>query len=139
MAKVKPHTVKPKEKYQAINSLFEVVSSLKTKQEIINFFLGLFTPSEALMVARRIQIAQMLLEDKSYEEIRKKLKVGTATVQRTYQWLHGGDDKYNNWLQNKIQKIGKSDKSNQINNTIEYDSLLDKYPYHRFIKNIFGK
>ncbi|NTW45250.1 MAG: hypothetical protein HGB14_12685 [Anaerolineaceae bacterium] len=57
-----------------MDSFFEVVSKLKTKQEIVDFFLGLLTQSESLMMARRIQIARMLLQEKSYEEIKSKLK-----------------------------------------------------------------
>jgi len=133
MTKVKPHTISSKEKIETVNGLFEVVSRLKTKKEIVDFFLGLFTQSEALMIARRIQIAKLLLEDKSYEDIQKTLKVGSSTIQRTYQWLYGGDKKYNDWLQGKVQgaEVNKKYKN------ITYDSLLDKYPHHRFIKNLF--
>ena len=112
---------------------------MKTKKEIVNFFLGLFSPSESLMLARRIQIAKLLLEGENYENIRKNLGVGNSTIQKTDLWLHGGDEKNILWLsttirgaENKTQKRGK--------NKSEYDpaSLLNKYPYHRFINRIFN-
>lgn len=134
MSKVRPHTIDPKEKFQAVDSLFDVISKLKTKQEIVDFFLGLFTQSESLMMARRIQIARMLLDDKSYEEIQKKLKVGTQTIHATYIWLHDGDEKYTTWLKNRVTKIEDKKKTKK---GLTYESLLDKYPYHRFIKNLF--
>ena len=135
MSKVRPHTVNPKEKFQAVDSLFDVISKLKTKQEIVDFFLGLFTSSESLMMARRIQIARMLLEDKSYEEIQKKLKVGSHTVHSADKWLHKGDEKYTQWLKSRVaEPAGK----NEIGGELTYKGLLDKYPQHRFIKNLFN-
>ena len=134
MGKVRPHTIDPKEKFQAVDSLFDVISKLKTKQEIVDFFLGLFTQSESLMMARRIQIARMLLDNKGYDEIQKSLKVGSQTVHATYIWLHSGDEKYTAWLKTRVSE----DKNkNKIKTGSTYESLLDKYPYHRFIKNLF--
>jgi len=135
MAKVKPHNVDPKEKFQAIDSLFDVISKLKTKQEIVDFFLGLFTQSESLMMARRIQIARMLLDDKSYDKIKKKLRVSSQTIHATDKWLHRGDEKYTAWLKNRVSEIENKRKSK---NNLTYEGLLDKYNHHRFIKNLFN-
>ncbi len=134
MSKVKPHTIDPGEKFQAIDSLFEVISKLKTKQEIVDFFLGLFTSSESLMMARRIQIARMLLDEKSYEEIMRKLRVSSQTINATDKWLHKGDEKYTTWLKSRVSAIEKKE---NLKKDPTYESLLDKYPYHRFIKNLF--
>ncbi len=134
MSKVKPHMIDPNEKFQAIDSLFEVISKLKTKQEIVDFFLGLFTASESLMMARRIQIARMLLNEKSYDEIMKKLRVSSQTINATDKWLHKGDEKYTAWLKSRVSIV--EDKKN-LKKHLTYESLLDKYPYHRFIKNLF--
>jgi TrpR-related protein YerC/YecD len=134
MSKVKPHLIDPKEKYKAIDSLFDVISKLKTKQEIVDFFLGLFTASESLMMARRIQIARMLLDEKSYDYIKKKLRVSSQTIHKTDQWLHKGDEKYTTWLKNRVADSNKEE-TKKYNPT--YNSLLDKYPYHSFIKNLF--
>ncbi|KKP70464.1 MAG: TrpR family protein YerC/YecD [Candidatus Moranbacteria bacterium GW2011_GWE2_35_2-] len=134
MSKVKPHTIDPKEKFQAIDSLFDVILKLKTKQEIVDFFLGLFTSSESLMMARRIQIARMLLDNKSYDEIKNKLKVASQTIHATDKWLHKGDEKYTTWLKTRVSEI---ENKNKRKNNLTYESLLDKYSHHRFIKNLF--
>lgn len=137
MAKIKPHQIEPKQEYVAIDNLFEVISALKTKKEIVNFFLGLFSPSESLMLARRIQIAKLLLDGKKYEDIRKILGVGNSTIQKTDLWLHGGDEKNSSWLSTTIMSVEKRKVKNKGSN---YDpaSLLNKYPYHRFINKIFN-
>ena len=132
---MKPYEIDPKEKFEAIDSLFEVVLKLRTKQEIVDFFMGLFSSSESLMMARRIQIAKMLLRDKNYDEIKKKLKVGSVTIHKTDQWLNEGDEKYTIWLKGRLAEDAKEKK---IKKTATYESLLDKYPYHRIIKNLFS-
>ncbi|MEI8343994.1 MAG: Trp family transcriptional regulator [Candidatus Moraniibacteriota bacterium] len=138
MAKIKPHQINSKQKYVAIDNLFEVISALKTKQEIVNFFLGLFSPSESLMLARRIQIAKLLLDGLNYEDIRKALGVGNSTIQKTDLWLHGGDEKNASWLSTTILS---AEKKRLENGKSSYDpaSLLNKYPYHRFINKIFNE
>lgn len=138
MAKIKPHQINSKQKYVAIDNLFEVISALKTKQEIVNFFLGLFSPSESLMLARRIQIAKLLLDGKNYEDIRQALGVGNSTIQKTDLWLHGGDEKNAAWLSATIMSVEKKKIQSEARS---YDpaSLLNKYPYHRFINKIFNE
>jgi TrpR-related protein YerC/YecD len=134
MAKVKPHEIDKKEKQEAITGFFKVVERLKNKNEMLNFFLGLLTSSEALMLARRIQIAQLILDEKSYEEIQKQLKVGTQTIHRTDQWINNGDDKTTHWLKDILRKEIREEK-NKYKQFPE--SLLRKYPAHRFWSDLF--
>lgn len=137
MAKIKPHQIDSKKKYIAIDNLFEVISELKTKKEIVDFFLGLFSQSESLMLARRIQIAKLLLDGKNYEEIRHALGVGNSTIQKTDFWLHGADDKNTAWLSATIMNAERKKIKNK-RNSYDPTSLLNKYPYHRFINKIFN-
>ena len=137
MAKVNPYQIDHKEKYVAIDGMFEVISKLKTKKEIVDFLLGLFTPSESLMLARRIQIAKMILEGENYENIRKKLNVGNNTIQQIDRWVHSKGSDYEKLIKTKVAEVGKNKKTkNKM--TYNPESLLDKYPYHRFIKNLFN-
>ena len=135
MPKVRYSAISQKEKYQIIGDFFEIISELKSKKEVIDFFVGLLTPGEALMMARRIQIGKKILEKKSYDEIRKELRVGFHTITSTEKWIHGGTEDYSRWiekcLRKKLEKIenGKSRK---------YDSLLDRYPGHRILKNLLS-
>ena len=132
MAKVNPYQIDQKEKYVVVNDMFEVVSSLKNKKDISSFFLGLLTPSEALMVARRIQVAKMIIDGHSYEEIRKKLGVGNSNIQQIDRWIHGDGEDFTNLIKSKVGKVDKKRKRNY-----NPESLLDKYPYHRLIRSLF--
>ncbi|PIP28388.1 MAG: hypothetical protein COX29_01390 [Candidatus Moranbacteria bacterium CG23_combo_of_CG06-09_8_20_14_all_35_22] len=131
MAKVKSHEINSKERYKIIGNFFDIIANLKSKKEVVDFFVGLLTPSENLMVARRIQIAQLLIEGESYETIKNKLKVSFQTITKTERWLHSEDENYNSWLA-KCLKI----KPSKNNREIEKENLLDRYSHHRFIKNL---
>ncbi|MFA6159924.1 MAG: Trp family transcriptional regulator [Parcubacteria group bacterium] len=131
MAKVKSHEIDSKERYTIIGNFFDIIANLKSKKEVVDFFVGLLTPSENLMVARRIQIAQLLIEGEGYETIKNKLKVSFQTITKTERWLHSEDEDYNSWLA-KCLKI----KPLKNNREIGKENLLDRYSHHRVIKNL---
>lgn len=131
MSKVRVYSVDKKEKYKIIGELFEIVASLKTKQESVNFLMGLFTASETLMVARRIQIAKMLANGESYDTIRSKLKVGHCTTATIEHWLQREEKR--DFLIKKLKKL----EADEIKTKDYSASLLDKYAHHRFMKNLF--
>ena len=133
MAKVKPHAIDKKERNEAVYGFFDVVEKLGNKKEMLDFFLGLLTSSEALMLARRIQIAQLLEEGMGYVEIQKKLKVSSQTIHSVDQWINNGDDKISGWLKRIIKREIKKEKN--YKNFSE--SLLNKYPAHRFWSDLF--
>lgn len=134
MAKVKVYEIDEKEKYQSVGCLLKVIFELKTKKEIIDFFLGMLTPSESLMMGRRIQIAKMIIDEEPVEVIRKKLKVSYQTITKTERWLKGRGNEYYIWLSNCIRKSFRFKESKEFS---EY-SLLDKYPEYKFLKNILS-
>ncbi|KKP77870.1 MAG: hypothetical protein A2271_00705 [Candidatus Moranbacteria bacterium RIFOXYA12_FULL_35_19] len=131
MAKVKSHEINSKERYKIIGNFFDIIANLKSKKEVVDFFVGLLTPSENLMVARRIQIAQLLIEGESYETIKNKLKVSFQTITKTERWLHSEDENYNSWLAKCLKT-----KTSKNNREMERENLLDRYSHHRFIKNL---
>lgn len=137
MPKVKTYEIDKREKYRIIGEFFDVIAELNSKKEVIDFFIGLLTPSESLMMARRIQIAKMLLEEANYEQISKKLRVGFETINKTDKWLHSGNDDYDNWISKHISNSDKS-KNKRGNERDRYASLLDRYPGHRLLRDLFG-
>ncbi|GBE16660.1 trp operon repressor [bacterium BMS3Abin15] len=135
MSKVRPSSIDSKNKYRIIGDFFDLVSGLNSKKEVIDFFIGLLTPSESLMMARRIQIAKMLIDEENYEIIRKKLKVSNQTITKTYNWLYSRGDDYNIWITKHILKL--KDNNKKYKNS-KNKSLLDKYPHHRFLKELIS-
>ena len=79
--KVKYNQLTDFEKKKYLGEFYTMISLLKNRDEVKNFFKDLLTLSEVVMISRRIQIARMLLEGESYDEIKKKLRVGSANYQ----------------------------------------------------------
>lgn len=136
MAKVKAQKIDKKERYEMIGDFYDIVTNLKTKKEVIGFFMGLLTSSEALMFSRRIKISTMLLEDKSYQEIREALGVGDSTISNVNKWLFGENEQFKNQIQ--AHKKRKNSQTNKNNNNNHYGSLLNKYPQHRILRDLLG-
>lgn len=138
MPKVKIYSISKKERYQMIGQFFDTVDKLNTKKEIINFFIGLLTPSESLMLARRVQVARLLINKKGYEEIRQEMKNSYQTIARVEKWLYERDEAYKKILEKNFVKIDKENaqKTKKINSQYTYKSLLDRYPGHRFMKSL---
>jgi len=133
MAKVKVYSIPKRERYQMVGEFFDIVAQLKTKQDIIDFFIGVLTPSESLMIARRIQVAKLLTKGNNYQRVQGELKVSPKTIQSVYHWLNERDEAYKK-LMLKYLKISKKKKRR----IIYYESELDKYPQHRLMKKILG-
>lgn len=135
MAKVKPANISIEERRRVIGNFFDLISNLRTKQEIIDLFVGLLTPSESLMLARRLQIANHIIDGDTFDEIRRKVGVGFGTIAKVERWLYKRDEAYKKvmikrWTDNKKMHINKKSKYGR--------SALDRYPQHRFLKDLLG-
>lgn len=72
----------------------EVICRLKSKTAINNFLKDLLNRQERIMLIRRLFIAKLLLDGKTYREIQKELRVGSPTIARIDRWLHFGRNGY---------------------------------------------
>ncbi len=117
-----------------LKDFFTMVSKLKTPKEAEKFFKDLLTPSESLMLTRRIAIAKMLLKGFTFDEITKKLKVGANTINNVNRWLFTGFGGYLNELKNKDPGYVKKNIS-----ITEWQKIKKKYPAHFMIFNLIDK
>lgn len=130
----------PKEKrIQIIGEFYEVIASLKTREEVRLFFKDLLTPDEIASLMRRIEVATLLVAGFTYEKIAKLLRVGRGKVTNVQKSLIRGGDGYKiiikrllesrkkrlktqkKWLKTKISSFGK---------------LKQKYPLHFLLFNL---
>lgn len=65
-----------------LNELIELLLSIKNKQEMENFLLGIFTPKELAEIPTRLRIVKMLKKGFPQHKIAENLGVGIATVTR---------------------------------------------------------
>ena len=67
---------------EATERLFRAILSLNTMEECKNFFEDACTIKEILDIAQRFEVACMLTEKKSYQQISQATGVSTATISR---------------------------------------------------------
>ena len=60
---------------------------LKTAEEAAHFLKDLLSRQEAEMLAKRIEIARLLIKGLKYEDIQKMLRVSQGTIARVSEWL----------------------------------------------------
>ena len=64
------------------DELFEVILSLKNKEDCKEFFCDLCTIKELNSMTQRIKAAKMLLDGETYEKIISKTDISSATLSR---------------------------------------------------------
>lgn len=70
------------------------VSKIKKPEEIAIFLSDLLSANEVKMISKRLQIAEMILDGFSYEEIKKEIKVANGTIARVQEWLNISGEGY---------------------------------------------
>lgn len=72
---------------ELLTEFCEALLNLKNTDEVVKFLIDLLTKSEALMLAKRIKIAKLLIEGKDYRTIGGLLKVSHGTIAKVAEWL----------------------------------------------------
>jgi len=142
MSKKNLRKISADDKMKCLDILWTCIASLKTREEVKNFFKDLLTPSESIMLGRRLQIAKMLLEGKSYDFIGESMGAGRATIAGVHQWLNSGFGGYEKALQNfetQLKKrFGKKDHYHK-ETPMSFAWLKRKYPLHFLLFNLLDK
>jgi TrpR-related protein YerC/YecD len=77
-----------------VDQLFDAILSLKNREECYLFFDDLCTINELKSLAQRLEVARMLREGKTYNQIEESTGASTATISRVKRCLHFGNDGY---------------------------------------------
>lgn len=78
--------------------LVKTILSLKNQSEAEAFLQDLLTPQELEDLTRRILAAQLLASGKTFNEVRKELKMSPTTLQKVYKSLWAGYGGYRDVL-----------------------------------------
>lgn len=103
MTKVRKASPKPSEEMELLNHFYLGVASLDTLEEVSHFVKDLLTAQELAMLARRLRVAQLLIQGETYEEISRQLHIGKDTIARVHLWVDAGRGGYRNAV-GKIQR-----------------------------------
>jgi len=91
---------------ETVDQLFEAILALRTMEECYRFFEDICTINEIKSLAQRLEVAKMLREKKTYNEIAEKTSASTATISRVNRSLTYGADGYNIIL-DRLEKRNK--------------------------------
>ena len=81
-------------KVEAVDRLFDAIMSLRNKEEYYEFFEDICTTNEVLAIAQRLEEADMLYAEKTYNEIAEETGASTATISRVNRSINSGNGSY---------------------------------------------
>ena len=84
----------PKFKDNKIDLLFEAILLLENEEECYQFFEDVCTINEIKALAQRFQVAKMLHEGNTYQQIEQETGASTATISRIKRYLNYGAGGY---------------------------------------------
>ena len=84
----------PRWRDELTDQLFKAISLLKTEKECYSFFEDLATINEIKEFSQRFEVARMLNDGSTYEEIAQKTGASSATISRVKKYLNYGADGY---------------------------------------------
>lgn len=87
-----------------IDELFEAILTLKDMEDCYRFFEDICTINEIHAIAQRLQVAKLLSEKKTYNEIESTTGASTATISRINKCLVYGADGYKRVLAGMKEK-----------------------------------
>ena len=78
-----------------VKELFGAILALENEEECFLFFEDVCTTNEILSFAQRYQVAKLLGENHTYQEIAEKSGASTATISRVKRSIDDGSGGYN--------------------------------------------
>ncbi|MFC6332699.1 YerC/YecD family TrpR-related protein [Paenibacillus septentrionalis] len=88
---------------KSIDQLFEAILTLKNVEECYIFFEDLCTVNEIQSMSQRLEVARMLGNGSTYNQIESETGASTATISRVKRCLNYGTDGY----KLALDRIGK--------------------------------
>lgn len=104
--------------------LAKAITLLHSTEEVAHFLKDLLSESEVLMLARRLQIAELLTDGQTYEQIKSEVKVSFGTIARVQTWL----ELYGEGYRTVIGRSAKREKQNDFDKP--FAKAKRKYPVY---------
>ena len=92
---------------ELLGDLIQAFTLLKDPGDTAQFMTDLLTKSEVSMLSKRLRIAKLLLEGKTYQSIGQELDVSYGTVAKVAQWLEASGS----GLKKVVSKLPKKQKA----------------------------
>ena len=142
MSRKRLYNIHPKERARILDEFWTMVALLETKDEVRNFFKDMLSATEAIMLARRIQIAKLLLAGWGYDRIEEKMGAGPTTIASVHRWLQGGFGGYAAVIPRLEREIERRERlaERRQEESVPLSSawMRKKYPLHFLLLNIMS-
>lgn len=120
-----------REKQELLIGFCKALASLKTSEEAAQFLKDLLSKQEAEMLAKRIEIARLLIKGFTYEEIEKHLKVSHGTVARVSEWLATSGEGYRLVVSRvREEKTVQQQEIEELEKPVSWRQIKRKYPMY---------
>lgn len=116
-----------KESQAMIMDLCSAIASTHNTKEAAQILTDLLSRQELEMIAKRLNIAELLLKDHTYEEIKKSIKTSDPTIARVHSWLQESGEGYRLVLtRTKV----KRDNLSRADEPVKLSKMKRKYPQY---------
>jgi TrpR-related protein YerC/YecD len=88
------HNTKADKAKKNLDTFFDAILSLKSRDECDTFFEDIFTAQELIDIPQRLEVALLLLENKTYQEVRDISGASNSTITRVNRCLKFGRGGY---------------------------------------------
>ena len=127
--KVRIEKMAEREVIKTLDTLYTAASAVKGRDAVKLFLKDLLTPSERIMLGRRIIIARFLLSGETYDNITKRLRVGHDTIFRVQKWLDDQLPGYEQAIAGMEKEFDNRNDKKLYATSMLY-RLKKKYPLH---------
>jgi TrpR-related protein YerC/YecD len=117
----------PKQEQERLLSEFAIaLSEISNPAESLNLIKDMLSKQEAEMLAKRLKIAELILDGYTYKEITEALKVSQGTISRVAEWLKYGGEGYRKIIDRVKKKKGSQKETNP--GFDEWSQVKRRYP-----------
>ncbi len=132
MGKISPLKLTEAQEKKLREELFRDLQNLNSEGSLLEILKHLLTPSEIVMMARRMAIAKFLMQGLSFPEIQRKLGVGQDTIVSVDRWLSA----FRDYRIAMPQMLDASRKKQPPPAPYSFRWVRKKYPMHFLLFNL---
>ena len=116
-----------------------MIALLENIDDVRSFFKDLLSETEAIMLARRVRIARLLLQGETYEDIRASTRAASNTIASIQQWLEGDHAGYKTALPALEKELARRQRAKASpfpsKHEQPFEWLKARYPLHFLLVN----
>lgn len=128
--KRKRQDLKEHEFVETLDALYTAAGTVRGRDAMKLFLKDLLTPSERIMLGRRILIARSLIAGEPTISIAERMKVGFDTIYKVERWLGDQFPGFENAVRGMEMEHVKRRKNKEYLEPFTYKWLKRKYPLH---------